>query len=148
MKSKLIILLLSITFSCTMSEKKDQKDTALNVLKQLSPKKDFSDSFFVLIIPFDGCSSCFDYAISLIQELNKQDLIIMPNINSRIIYNTLDDLGIDRSKVLVDTLQLSVRENLVETNPMIYQIINNNISFSETIDYSTIEHIREIIDRK
>jgi hypothetical protein len=149
MKSSLTILLLAITFSCTISEKKGQESTTLNVLKQLSPETDFSGSLFVLIIPFDGCSSCFDDAISLIPKVNKKpNLIIMPNINKRVVYNTLADLGIDQSTILLDTLQLSVREKLVETNPRIYLVNNNEISFSETVDYSTIDKIRKMIERE
>ena len=148
MKNSIIILLLIFLISCSNSENKAMEMTTLSVLKQLSPDTDFSKNLFVLIIPFDGCSSCFNDAISLIPELEKkQNLIIMPNINKKVITNTLENFNIERSSILMDTLQLTLIEKLVQSDPKIFFINRHKISYSSTVNYSTLQEITEIINR-
>jgi len=142
------MLFLVLFISCLNSENSVQEITILRVLKQLSPNTDFSKNLFVLIIPFDGCSSCFNDAISLISELNnKPKLIVMPNINKRVITNTLEDFGIDQNTILMDTLQLTLIEKLVESNPKIFFVKNQKILFSTTVDNFSIENIKEFIKK-
>lgn len=146
MKNSFILLIVVVVFSCNTSEKEGQEKTTLEVLKQLSPATDFSGSLFILIIPFDGCTSCFDYAVSLIPSLDKEtNLIIMPNIHKRVIINSMEDLGIDQNTIIMDTLQLTLKKKLVESNPRILLIDDNKITFSEIVDVTNIESIREII---
>lgn len=148
MKNSIIMSVLFLLISCSNSENKVMEITSLRVLKQLSPDTDFSKNLFVLIIPFDGCSSCFNDAISLIPELEKKpNLIIMPNINKKVITNTLENLDIERSTILMDTLQLTLIEKLVQSDPKIFFINRHKISFSSIVDNTTIQEIKEIIKR-
>lgn len=106
---------------------------SIQTFKKLSPDTDFSVQKVILIIPFDGCSSCFEKAISLIPKVNSNGgLTIMPCLQKRRIYNLMEDRKLNN--IVSDTLQLTVKNNLVTTNPMIYVTNANKIIFSELVD--------------
>ena len=146
MKNKIILFISALLFSCSDQINNSQDTVTLKVLEQLAQDTDFSKNQLVLIIPFDGCISCFEKAVALIPEVSeKQGLIIMPNLHKRMVTNTLKDLGIDRDIVIIDTLQLTIKRNLVEGNPKLFLIENNKIMFSESVEYWSIEKIKKIL---
>ena len=146
MKNSIIFFTLAILFSCVQKTDSGQDAVTLEVFKQLAPDADFSQKRLALIIPFDGCLSCFDAALTLIPEVSgKQGLVIMPNLHKRIVINTLEDLGIGREAVIIDTLQLSIKSGLVDGNPKLFLIENNKIVFSETVEYPTLKKIEKIV---
>ena len=148
MKNNIIVFVLALLFSCTKTHKINhaQESVTMEVLKQLAPDIDFSQKQLTLIVPYDGCITCFKEAAALIPEvLQKQGLVIMPNSHKRFVTNTLEDLGIARDLVIIDTLQLSIKRNLVEGNPKIFLTENNKVVFSETVEYPTLERIEKVI---
>ncbi len=148
MKNNIVVFVFVLLFSCTNANRINnaQESITLKVLKQLAPDTDFSQKQFALIIPFDGCITCFEEAVALIPEVSqKQGLIIMTNSHKRVVINTLEDLGIHRDLVIIDTLQLSIKRNLVEGNPKIFLIENNKVVFSETVEYPTLKKIEKVI---
>lgn len=149
MKYSVLILLLVILFSCHNTKKEDEKvsDTGvIEILKILAPEKDFSAKLFVLIVPFDGCSSCFEAALSLISEVsNKSHLIIIPDLYKRRVENFINDFGLTENFVAIDTLRLTIKNNLVESNPLIIVIENNKVIFSEAVEIGNMARIEKKI---
>jgi len=66
MKEIIFLLVSCFIFSCNNIESRNENRKTIEVIRQLLPDSDFSKQCIVLIIPFDGCSSCFDEAVHLI----------------------------------------------------------------------------------
>lgn len=140
MNLKILPFLLFLCVSCINKDKPNKvvsnEENFINTFQKLSPTTDFSTQKIVLIIPFDGCSSCFEKAISLISEVKKNEgLIIMPCLQKRRVYNFIEENAIDlNSVIIVDTLQLTVKNGLIDINPKIYVVESDRILFSKLVE--------------
>ncbi|TKG91989.1 hypothetical protein EYV94_20470 [Puteibacter caeruleilacunae] len=144
MKNSFIFLIIVLLISCNSKISEEQNAATIKVLKQLAPSTDFSQRRYILVIPFGGCLSCFHEAIQLIPLVKqKQGIVIMPNIHKRVVTNTLEDMNIDREKVIIDTLQLTTKNNIVSTDPMLFIIDHNKVIRSEDVEFSTCQKILE-----
>ena len=149
--NKLFILVFALLFSaCNQNVKeKDLIDSVKTVICKLYPERVLEKELLVLIIPFDGCSTCFEEAIFLIPLIEERHgLIIFPEIHSRRVYNYLEEIGINKESVLVDTMRLSMINGLIDYNPMLYMIRNDSLIYSELVDVSTIDTIINMISMK
>ena len=147
MKNNILVILLTLLLtSCNSVQNKNEDINIIETIKQLDPNIDFSQKLIVLIIPFDGCSSCFHEALSLIPDvIEKQNIIIIPNRYKKRILSFLNDAGIDVSAVIIDTMQLTVLNHLVDINPQFYVIEKQKVIFSETVEITTIDSIRNVV---
>ena len=150
MKNKIIILLLILlSVSCSSEKKKEavgDKNT-LSVLGVLAPDIDLSQINAVLVLPMGGCSSCFEEALTLVPRIQTgANLIIAPNLNKRVVINMLDEEGIDKRSVIIDTLQLTIKRKVVDVNPKIFIINNNHIVFSKTVEFPAMEEIESKLE--
>lgn len=144
---KIIFLLVScLLLSCNNIESKNDSRKTIEVIRQLSPDADFSKQCIVLIIPFDGCSSCFDEAVHLIPEISeKQNIVIMPSRHKRRVYNFLNDFGLEIDKVVTDTMMLTVVNNLIEINPELFIIENNVVKYKKIVEHANMKEIRSML---
>jgi len=146
MKEIIFLLVSCFIFSCNNIESRNENRKTIEVIRQLLPDSDFSKQCIVLIIPFDGCSSCFDEAVHLIPEISeKQNLVIMPSRHKRRVYNFLNDFGLDTDEVVIDTMQVTVENNLVNINPVIFIIENHAVKYKKVIEYTNMEEIRSML---
>ncbi len=148
MKNILFLLVSCFILSCNNTETRNEHRKIIETIKELSPNTNFSKQCIVLIIPFDGCSSCFDEAVHLIPEVSdKQNVIIMPNRHKRRIYNFLNDFDLDTDEVVIDTMQITVENNLVNINPVIFIMENEEIKYRKIIEHSNMEEIRSMLSK-
>jgi len=145
---KYIVFLLFIVNvpACNNSKK---EEIILNTLSRLSPHSDFNKRTIVLIIPFDGCASCFEEATNLVPDvLNYSGIVIVTNLLKKRIYNYLDDIGVKKDSVIIDTLQLSITNKLIDINPKIFVIENRSVIYSKIVSVQSIDEISKYIFNK
>ncbi len=150
MKSKTILINLIIVtlFACNNSENKKVELRNIETLTQIVTNNDFSQKVIVLIIPFDGCSSCFTESTKLIPEvLSYSGIVIIPNRHKKRIYNFINEIGADKNDIVIDTLQLSITNRIIDGNPKIFLIDHKKVLYSKTVDINSIEEIRSTIFR-
>ncbi len=150
MKSSILLLtlIIAILSACNNTENKEKDLKTLEILSQLAPNADFSQKIIVLIIPFDGCVSCFTEATKLIQEvLNDSGIVIMPNIHKRRVNNFSENIGIDRDDIIIDTLRLTIINKLIDINPKIFIVNKHKIVYSNIVELQSINEIRTTVFR-
>lgn len=146
MKIYIFLLLICFILSCNNVGIRNENRKIIETIKELSPNASFSNKCIVLIIPFDGCSSCFDEAVHLISEVSdKQNIIIMPSRHKRRVYNFLNDFDLDTKEVVVDSMLVTIGNNLVNINPVLFIIENNAVKYKKVIEYSNMKEIRSIL---
>jgi spore cortex formation protein SpoVR/YcgB (stage V sporulation) len=146
MKEIIFLLVSCLLFSCNNTESRNENRKTIEVIRQLSPDADFSKQCIVLIIPFDGCSSCFDAAVHLIPEVtDKQNIIIMPSRHKRRVYNFLNDFGLEAEEVVTDTMLITVGNNLANINPVLFIIENDVIKYKKIVEHANMKEIRSML---
>lgn len=148
MKFKVVffIIIYAISFACNNNSKSDSDRIVINTLSELTPGTDFSKKVIVLVIPFDGCNSCFNEATNLIPDvLNYSGIVILSNLLKKRIYNYLDnnDIGLNNKNIIIDTLQISITNKLIDFNPRIMLINKNTVIYSQVVSVKTIEDINK-----
>jgi|GEM_PF-6315104 len=143
-KSKIFLIVLLTLYSCNGSNNnKMQRSKTFEVIKHFNPDANLSEKFVVLVIPLDGCKSCIDESITLIPKVIKTPgLVIIPDRHKRRIENYINEVGIQKDLIVFDTIQLSFTNNIVDINPRIILIENEEIIYSNEIGYATIEEIQ------
>lgn len=138
MRYNMVLFLVMLLFSCNIAS--DTKK--LQVIKELVPNKDFSNETIVLIIPFDGCSTCFFEATKLIPRVvENSGIVIIPNRHKKRIDFFLKENKLEDKGIVIDSLQKTTINKIVNINPVIYVIKENRVYFSSIIEYSNVNDI-------
>ena len=114
----------------------------LTILKQLLSGYELPQRTVVLIIPFDGCSSCFEAAVSLIPQVtDKKGVTIIPDRHAKRVTNFINENGFSEERILIDSLQLTILDNLIETNPKIFILYKNSIEYENNVNIEELDNI-------
>lgn len=138
MKSRLLLIVSLILFSCSNNSDIE----TVNVVKQLVPGKNLSHKTIVLIIPFDGCSTCFHEAVDMIPDvIGNSGIVIIPDRHKKRVISFIKENGFENKGIVIDTLQKTVINRLVDINPSIFVIENNEVRFSSVVEYPQLGDI-------
>jgi hypothetical protein len=143
MKSRVTLLITLLLFSCCIGS--DSKE--ILIFKELIPEKDFSRESVILIIPFDGCSSCLNEATKLIPcVVENSGIVIIPYRHKKRIKFFIKENRLENDGIIIDSLQKTIINKIVNYKPIIFFINHNKIESSELVEYTKIQEIKKKIN--
>jgi hypothetical protein len=93
-----IYILFLFILSCNKDRETDKLESLLHTCKfEIDKYK------VICIVPADGCSSCINPSLEYSKIAKKSFLLVLSSLYKKSIYDIIENLHIDTSKVLLDT---------------------------------------------
>lgn len=116
------------------------------LIRKLISNVETKDSCIVLIIPFDGCSSCFEEAVAIIPEItDKGGVVIISERQVKRVKSFIERYEFNPQRIVVDSTQSVLINGIIETKPKIFKLDRKRIQKSFIVEYSQINEINEYI---